>query len=103
MKLILVCPNCRTKKSIPVHGLVNSRNIQKLFKDNTTYCEICKSNGLGNILMNIEKFDRELPTRTIRDLTQLHVPTILEKDNMTLEQIQHKEKLKKDLGLVNCV
>lgn len=99
MKITLICPNCQNKKVIPMQGLINSKNIEKLFKENNTTCEICKGNGLGNIPMNVSKFDREKQTESIRESGQLHVPTVLDKDSMTPEQIAKKEKLRKELGL----
>lgn len=99
MKITLICPNCHNKIVIPVQGLVNSKTIEKLFKENDTTCKICKGNGIGNIVMNVSKFDREKQTESIRDSDQLHVPTILDKETMTPEQIAKKEKLRKELGL----
>lgn len=97
MKITLSCPVCKNIKVFLVNGVVNSNTIIKFFKDNKAYCELCKGNRLGNIIMNVAKFDRETQASTEIVAHELHVPTTTDPKTMTEEQKAKKEEMKKKL------
>jgi hypothetical protein len=71
MKIFLECPNCFNKTTLQSNKALTSNNIKALL-DRKTFCELCKSAGLGNIELRIINFDSE---REGQSLSNSKVPT----------------------------
>jgi len=71
MKIFLECPNCSNKTILQSNKALTSSNIKALL-DRKTFCESCKTAGLGNIELRIINFDSE---REGQSFSNSKVPT----------------------------
>lgn len=86
MKILLKCPACHAETIITLENKLTGRRLfEKL--EHQHFCPQCQKAGLGNIYLDVIKFDWEKNLETGRDNDALHVPSHVDKTKLTSEQI----------------
>lgn len=86
MKIFLKCPACHNETTVTLENKLTSRRLLSSL-DNQHFCAVCQSRGLGNIHLDVIKFDWEKNLETERNEATEHVPTHLDKTKLTPDQI----------------